>query len=78
MIRSFVFRAWKGWCVVPKQKPHKGVLKRVRVTARGKVRHKRTNAGHLMSVKQSRRRRRFRRDKIMNNTMAKKVLGAIR
>ena len=63
---------------MPKQKPHKGVLKRVQVTARGKVKYKRTNAGHLMSVKQSRRRRRFRRDKIMSNTMSKKVLEAIR
>ncbi|UCG33528.1 MAG: 50S ribosomal protein L35 [Phycisphaerales bacterium] len=63
---------------MPKQKPHKGALKRVQVTARGKVKHKRTNAGHLMSGKQSRRRRRFRRDKIMSNTMAKKVLEAMR
>lgn len=63
---------------MPKQKPHKGVLDRVQVTARGKVRYKRTNAGHLMSVKTGRRRRRFRRDKIMSSTMAKKVLKAIR
>ena len=63
---------------MPKGKPHKGVLKRVRVTARGKVKYKRTNAGHLMSVKASRRRRRFRRDKIMSDATAKRVLGAIR
>ena len=63
---------------MPKQNPHKGVLDRVRVTARGKVKYKRTNAGHLMSGKSGRRRRRFRRDKIMSNTMAKKTLEAIR
>ena len=62
---------------MPKQKPHKGLLKRVKVTARGKLKHKRTNAGHLMSVKESKRRRRFRRDKIMDKAMAKKSLAAI-
>ncbi|MFQ5495211.1 MAG: 50S ribosomal protein L35 [Phycisphaerae bacterium] len=46
---------------MPKMKTHKGVLKRVRVTAKGKVKHKRSNAGHLMSSKNGNRCRGLRR-----------------
>ena len=46
---------------MPKMKTHKGIKKRVRVTARGKVKHKRANAGHLMSGKSGKRRRSLRR-----------------
>jgi large subunit ribosomal protein L35 len=70
-------QARKGRCLVPKQKPHKGLRKRVKVTGRGKVKYKRTNAGHLMSVKESKRRRRFRRDKVMTKATAKRALEAI-
>ena len=45
---------------MPKQKTHKGLAKRVKITATGKVVHKRANAGHLMSGKPAKRRRRFR------------------
>jgi large subunit ribosomal protein L35 len=63
---------------VPKQKPHKGVKKRVKVSSRGKVMFKGTNAGHLMSGKESSRKRRFRRDKIMSKSLAKKSLEALK
>ncbi len=46
---------------MPKMKTHKGLKKRMRVTARGKVRHKRANAGHLMSGKSGNRCRGLRR-----------------
>jgi len=36
---------------MPKMKTHKGLKKRFRVTAKGKVRHGKSNAGHLMSHK---------------------------
>ncbi len=42
---------------MPKQKTHKGLRKRVRVTASGKVKFKRSGAGHLMSCKNAKRRR---------------------
>ena len=58
-------------------KPHKGMLKRVKVTARGKIKYKRSNAGHLMSVKSSKRRRRFRRDKVMSAAMTKGLAAAL-
>lgn len=34
---------------MPKMKPHKGTLKRVKITASGKVKFKRTGLGHLNS-----------------------------
>ena len=42
---------------MPKQKTHKGLSKRVKVTARGKVKRKKAGMGHLMSSKTSKRRR---------------------
>jgi large subunit ribosomal protein L35 len=56
---------------MPKQKTHKGLKKRVKVTATGKVKHKRTGAGHLMSGKDAKQRRRVTSSAIMTNTVAK-------
>ena len=46
---------------MPKMKTHKGVKKRFKVSARGKVRHKKMYSGHLLSHKSGDRRRAFRR-----------------
>jgi large subunit ribosomal protein L35 len=56
---------------MPKQKTHKGLSKRVKVTASGKVKHKRTGCGHLMSGKNAKRRRRLNSPSVMKSTMAK-------
>lgn len=53
-----------------KQKAHKGLRKRVKVTASGKVKHKRSCGGHLMSGKNAKRRRRIAGSAVMNTTMA--------
>lgn len=42
-----------------KKKTHKGLAKRVKVTATGKVLHRRGGKSHLLSKKSSRRRRRL-------------------
>jgi len=42
---------------MPKQKNHKGLSKRVKVTASGKVRYKRPGGGHLMGSKNAKRRK---------------------
>ena len=34
---------------MPKMKPHKGTLKRVKITGSGKVKYKKTGLGHLNS-----------------------------
>ena len=56
---------------MPKQKTHKGLSKRVKVTASGKVKHKKTGCGHLMSGKNAKRRRRLNNPATMTSTMAK-------
>jgi len=56
---------------MPKQKTHKGLRKRVKITATGKVRHKRTGGGHLMSGKNAKRRRRASSSSIMKSATAK-------
>jgi large subunit ribosomal protein L35 len=43
---------------MPKQKTHKGLAKRVKITGTGKVKRKRCNSSHLMSAMNSRRRTR--------------------
>lgn len=44
---------------MPKQKTHKGLRKRVKITGKGKVLRKKAGAGHLMSSKNAKRRRRI-------------------
>jgi len=56
-----------------KQKSHKGLSKRLKITASGKVRHKRSGGSHLMSGKSAKRRRRTASSAIMTGTMAKKA-----
>lgn len=45
---------------MPKQKTHKGLSKRVKITATGKINRRRCGGGHLMSGKNAKRRRRIR------------------
>jgi large subunit ribosomal protein L35 len=55
---------------MPKQKSHKGLSKRVKVTATGKIKRHRTGGGHLMSGKNAKRRRRLGGTTIVTNKMA--------
>ena len=57
---------------MPKQKSHKGLKKRVTVTASGKVKYKRSHGGHLMKSKNAKRRRRISQKSMMTDTLAKK------
>lgn len=54
-----------------KNKPHKGLLKRVRITATGLVKHKSANSKHLKSGKSPSRLRRLRKDRLVSNAEAK-------
>ena len=56
---------------MPKQKTHKGLSKRVKVTASGKVKYSRACGGHLMSSKNAKRRRRIAGSSVMSKAMAK-------
>ena len=61
-----------------KIKPHKGLKKRVKVTARGKIVRRKANKGHLMSGKTGKRRRQLGRPGQIapsEATRAKRMLG---
>jgi len=53
---------------MPKQKPHKGLLKRVRVTAKGRVKSKRAFSSHLNSHKSGKRMRQLRLKRLLKAT----------
>jgi len=63
---------------MPKQKTHKGLPKRIRVTASGKLKHKRSCGGHLMSTKSAKRRRRIRSSAVLTGPAAKTVKAQLR
>jgi large subunit ribosomal protein L35 len=58
---------------MPKQKTHKGLAKRVKITATGKVKHHCCGAGHLMSTKNAKRKRKITGTAILFKTMGRKV-----
>ncbi len=59
-------------------KSHKGLRKRIRVSARGKLRYNKSNAGHLMSGKSGSRRRKLRKmDVVADKKVAAKVRRAM-
>jgi len=58
---------------MPKVKPHKGTLKRIRISKSGKVRHRSANHKHLSSHKSGKRLRQLRKDPFMANPEAKRL-----
>ena len=62
---------------MPKQKTHKGLAKRVKITGRGKVKRRKSFTGHLLSGRPSKRRRRLRQSTLMPKTEAKRALTAL-
>src|SRR3954464_15039846 len=59
--------------MVRKNKSHKGLLKRTRVTKTGKVRHRSANHKHLRSGKGGKLLRHLRQDSFMSNADAKRL-----
>jgi large subunit ribosomal protein L35 len=63
---------------MPKQKTHKGVKKRFRVTAKGKVKHRQSGTSHLAARKTHKRKRLLRGTTVLDQSFAtqiKTVLG---
>ncbi len=58
---------------MPKNKTHKGILKRIRISKTGKVRHKRSFCKHLRSHKSPTRLRRLRKDATMSTPETKRL-----
>jgi large subunit ribosomal protein L35 len=57
---------------MPKNKTHKGLLKRIRITKTGKVRHRSGFHKHLSSHKSGKRLRQLRRDPYVTTGEAKR------
>jgi translation initiation factor IF-3 len=51
--------------IVPKQKTHKGMKKRFKITARGKIKHKSAFRGHILSSKSAKRKRALRKGNVI-------------
>jgi large subunit ribosomal protein L35 len=58
---------------MPKLKSHSGAKKRFKITARGKVKHKRAGARHLLQGMSSSRSRFLRKKAILNNRDARVI-----
>ena len=59
---------------MPKLKTHKGIKKRIKVTATGKVKFHKHTKGHLLSNKSGNRRRRLRGTTSITGPFAKKMI----
>ncbi|AQQ09358.1 50S ribosomal protein L35 [Sedimentisphaera cyanobacteriorum] len=57
---------------MPKMKPHKGLSKRVKITAKGKFKYKRAGSNHLMSAMSPKRRRNLGKDGYISDEYAGK------
>jgi len=60
-----------------KHKTHKGLKKRIRITATGKVKYKRANAGHLMSTKSGNRCRMLRKPRVLEGAVQHAIRIAV-
>jgi large subunit ribosomal protein L35 len=63
---------------MPKLKTHKGIKKRFKVSATGKVSHKRCGSSHLMSHKNGKQVRRLRKKSVLKvNADARRLRRAV-
>jgi large subunit ribosomal protein L35 len=69
----------KGRSAMPKMKTHKGIKKRFKVTANGKVIHKRCGSSHLNSHKSGKQIRRLRKKSVVKvSAEARRLRHALR
>jgi len=62
---------------MPKQKTHKGLSKRVKLTGSGKIKRRQSFGGHLMSSKSSKRRRKLSLTSIVTGKLARTLKIAL-
>jgi large subunit ribosomal protein L35 len=62
---------------MPKEKTHKGLAKRVKVTARGKIKRQKAGGGHLLSNKSAKRHRRIKKSTLVAKVFLKTTLGEL-
>ena len=63
---------------MPKQKTHKGIKKRFKVTARGKAMHRHSGTSHLAYRITKKRRRRLRGTTVVAKAETCKIVDALR
>ncbi|REJ72791.1 MAG: 50S ribosomal protein L35 [Planctomycetota bacterium] len=63
---------------MPKQKTHKGMQKRFKVTASGKAKHRKAFRGHILGKKSGNRKRHLRQDGIITGPRAAVIRDALR
>jgi large subunit ribosomal protein L35 len=68
---------FSGLMQMPKMKTHKGIKKRFKLTAKGKLRYKHPGAGHLLSSKNAKRLRRLRAPAVITGVYAEKIKLAL-
>jgi large subunit ribosomal protein L35 len=64
---------------MPKLKTHKGMVKRIKVTAAGKLLQRRSNRGHMLNKKQASLKREYVKEyevSSANTANIKKMIGA--
>lgn len=63
---------------MPKQKTHKAIAKRFKVTANGKAKHRKAFRGHILGPKSGNRKRHLRQDGVITGPNAKLIVEALR
>ncbi len=61
-----------------KLKTHKGLMKRIKITATGKIKHKRRGTSHLMSSWSGKRARQARNKTVVSGPIAKMLERMVR
>ena len=62
---------------MPKMKTHRGVLKRVKITASGKIKRKHAFTGHLMTSKNSKRKRHLNKAAYITGGQARNIMAIL-
>lgn len=62
---------------MPKQKTHKGVKKRFRVTAKGKVKHRQAGTSHLAARKTHKRKRMLRGTTVLSDEFTPQIKSVL-
>ena len=60
-----------------KNKTHRGAKKRIKVSSTGKLMRRRAMSSHLLTKKSSKRKRKFRKDNLLNATDRARVRDLI-
>ena len=62
---------------MPKQKTKKCIMKRIKITAKGKIKHRRQGSGHLLSNKTGSTLQKHKRKLTAHKSIAKKLERAL-